>query len=94
MLAICSNYFYYMQLESDQREGTGLRISFHFIFLIVLLVCLERVVSLALKGELFKPGRLQESFREVGKTVWLGMRLFVFFWILYLLFLYWTQHRH
>jgi hypothetical protein len=57
-------------------------------------VVLERIISLALKGDLFKPGALQHSFSELGKTVWLGMRLFVIFWILYLALLYYVQHRH
>lgn len=70
-----------------------MRIPMNILFLVIVLICLERVVSLAIKGDLFKPGALQDSFRELGKTVWLGMRLFVIFWILYLALLYWVQHR-
>ncbi len=70
-----------------------MRFSFHLIFLVVILVCLERVASVTLKGELFKPGALRQAFRELGKTVLLGMRLFVVLWILYLLLLYWVQHH-
>jgi hypothetical protein len=67
--------------------------SFHFLFVIVILVCLERVLSVALKGNLFKPNALRQAFHEVGKTAWLGMRLFVVFWILYLALLYYVQHH-
>ena len=59
---------------------------FVFIFFAVLLVIVgEKALSLAIKGELFKPGAFKESFREIGKTLWLGMRLFVIVWILYLI---------
>jgi len=71
-----------------------LRVSFHLLFLVIVVILLERVIALALKGDLFKPGALQRSFHELGKTVWLGMRLFVIFWILYLALLYYVQHRH
>ena len=70
-----------------------MRIAFHLLFLLIFLICLERVISLAVKGDLFKPGRLQQSFHEVGKTVWLGMRLFVILWILYLVLLHFVQRR-
>lgn len=71
---------------------------FRFFFLLlaaaIVFVLAERVFSLAAKGELFKPDALRDSFRQVGKTIWLGARLFVVIWIFYLIFLWWVRHRN
>ncbi|MBN1481378.1 hypothetical protein EH223_03300 [candidate division KSB1 bacterium] len=58
-----------------------------YLFILVLgLVAfvLSRLFHLLIQGKLFEEGAIKESFRESGATLWLGMRLFVIIWLLYL----------
>jgi len=62
-------------------------------FAVLLILLAERAFALAARGELFKPGAFKETFREIGKTLWLAMRLFVVVWILYLALMWWMSHK-
>jgi len=53
-----------------------------FFFLIVIG---DRALSLAMKGQLFKPGAFKGIFKDIGGQLWLGMRLFVILWLSYLI---------
>ncbi|OGC10249.1 hypothetical protein A2V82_09880 [candidate division KSB1 bacterium RBG_16_48_16] len=64
-----------------------MRVFFYLTFFILVVFFASRVLSLAVKGDLFKPGALKESFRDTGKNLWAGMKLFVIIWILYLIFI-------
>lgn len=65
----------------------------YFIFILLAVFIVSKVINLLLTGELFKPGALKKSFRESGRTLWQGMQLFVVVWILYLFLMYWVRHR-
>jgi len=54
----------------------------------------EKVISLAIKGQLFKENAFKQAFREAGKQLWLGMRLFVILWLGYLIITWFIQHKN
>ncbi len=64
------------------------------IFAVIFVVLGERAISLAIKGELFQPGAFKKSFREIGKTLWLAMRLFIICWILYLIVMWFMSKQN
>ncbi len=70
-----------------------MRIFFYILFIIVLFILVERVFMAAIKGELFKPGGLKKAFRSLGKDLWLGARLFVVLWFLYLIFVWLVRNK-
>ena len=70
-----------------------MRFVIYILFLFVLLYIAERAVSLLFKGELFKPGAFKSSFGALGKDIWLGARMFVVVWLLYLVFIWWVRSR-
>jgi hypothetical protein len=63
------------------------------VILIVILVSVERIFSVAQKGDLFKPGALRQAFHEFGKYLWWGMVLFVILHFFWLALVYYVQHR-
>jgi len=71
-----------------------MRFIFYLTFIGIVIWVLQKVFLLFIQGKLFEPGALKESFRESGKTLWLGMKLFVILWFLYLLFVWWVRTRN
>ena len=65
-------------------------ISLFFVLLIIFLA--SKFFQLLISGKLFEEGAIKDSFRESGATLWLGMRLFVVIWIVYLLIV-WLARR-
>ncbi len=68
---------------------------FFFSIMLVSLVVfsISKFFQLLISGKLFEEGAVKESFRESGKTLWLGMRLFVVLWFAYLIIV-WLATRH
>lgn len=62
------------------------------LFIGLLAFVVSRLLNLFISGKLFEEGAIKESFRESGATLWLGMRLFVIVWLLYLFFV-WAVKR-
>ena len=54
----------------------------------------ERFISLALKGQLSQPGTVKSVIKEMAKTLWLAMRIFVVLWILYLVIMWFVSHKN
>ncbi len=66
-----------------------------YVFFIILFVIIgEKIISLAINGQLFKEGSFKQAYREAGKQLWLGMRLFVILWLGYLIFTWFIQHKN
>lgn len=65
-----------------------MRYFFLALFVALLIFIASRFLQLLFTGKLFEEGAIKESFRESGETLWLGMRLFVVIWILYLIFMW------
>jgi ribose/xylose/arabinose/galactoside ABC-type transport system permease subunit len=70
-----------------------MRFLFYLLLAVTLFVVLERLVTSAARGELFKPGAFRSSFRQIGRDLWLGARLFVILWFVYLLVTWWVRHQ-
>ena len=70
-----------------------MRYFFWMLILLLMAFMVSRVISLILKGKLFKEGAFKKELKESGKTLWLGMRLFVVIWLLYLLLLHVVSNR-
>lgn len=65
-----------------------MRFFFYILFFGFLAFIASKFLQLLISGKLFDEGAIKESFRESGKTLWLGMRLFVILWLLYLIFIW------
>ena len=61
-----------------------MRYFFLFLFFALFALIASRFIQLLISGKLFEEGAIKESFRESGATLWLGMRLFLIIWIIYL----------
>ena len=70
-----------------------MRYFFWMLILLLMAFMVSRVISLILKGKLFEEGAFKKELKESGKTLWLGMRLFVVIWLLYLLLLHFVSNR-
>jgi ribose/xylose/arabinose/galactoside ABC-type transport system permease subunit len=70
-----------------------MKLFFYFLFIIALFVIVEKIFVAATKGDLFKPGGLKKHFRSLGKDLWLGARLFVILWFLYLIFIWLVRNK-
>ncbi len=70
-----------------------MRYFFGLLFIILVAVFASKAFSLLIRGELFEEGAFKKSMRESGKTLWLGMKLFVILWLLYLIFIWWVRNR-
>lgn len=67
-----------------------------FFYLIVILSVVffgSKILNLLLSGKLFEPGAFKESFSEIKKNLWWGMKTFVIVWLLYLIFIWWVRNR-
>ncbi|RQW07371.1 hypothetical protein EH222_07425 [candidate division KSB1 bacterium] len=62
-----------------------MRYFFPILFLALAAVLVSKFIRLFISGKLFDEGAIKESFRESGQTLWLGMRLFVIIWFIYLI---------
>lgn len=62
-----------------------MRYFFLFIFVLLLAFLASKFIQLLSSGKLFDEGAVKASFRESGQTLWLGMRLFVIIWFIYLI---------
>jgi len=69
-----------------------MRFYFLIIFAIFLVFIGSKMIKLLVQGKLFDEGAFKAELRESGKTIWLGMRLFVILWLLYLLMLYFMRN--
>jgi hypothetical protein len=69
-----------------------MRFYFYLLILGLMIFLVSKFVQLTISGKLFDEGAIKESFRESGKTLWLGMRLFVIIWLLYLTFIWAIKH--
>jgi hypothetical protein len=65
-----------------------MRFFFYILFFGLIAFIASKFLQLLISGKLFDEGAIKESFRESGKTLWLGMRLFVILWLLYLIFIW------
>ena len=70
-----------------------MRYFFGLLFIILVAVVASKAFSLLISGELFEEGAFKKSMHESGKTLWLGMKLFVILWLLYLIFIWWVRSR-
>lgn len=70
-----------------------MRYFFWILILLVMAFLASKIISLILKGKLFEEGAFKKELRESGKTLWIGMRLFVILWILYLLLLHLVSNK-
>ena len=70
-----------------------MRFFFNFLLLIVLFIIVQKFAALLIRGKLFDGEAMRASFRESGKTLWLGARVFVVLWLLYLLLNWWVRHQ-
>ncbi|MFZ5515266.1 MAG: hypothetical protein ACOY90_01425 [Candidatus Zhuqueibacterota bacterium] len=61
---------------------------FFFLFVIG-----DRALSLAIKGQLFKPGAFKGILKDIGQQLWLGMRLFVILWLGYLIISWFIRNK-
>ena len=65
-----------------------MRFFFYILLFATIAFLISKFVQLVLSGKLLEEGAVKESFRESGKTLWLGMRLFVVIWFGYLIFMW------
>ena len=70
-----------------------MRYYFWIILLLIMAFFASRLISMILKGKLFEEGAFKKELKESGKTLWLGMRLFVVIWLLYLLLVQIVSNR-
>lgn len=70
-----------------------MRYFFWILILLLMAFMASRLISLILRGKLFEEGAFKKEIKESGKTLWLGMRLFVVIWLLYLLLLHIVSNR-
>jgi len=70
-----------------------MRYFFYIIFLVIVVFFASKIITLLFRGKLFEEGALKKEFKEGGKTLWLGMRLFVILWFIYLLVLHFVQKQ-
>ena len=84
------------EINYIRRFNQILIMRFIFLMAIAVLIVLgsERFIALALKGQLSKPGTVKSVFKEMAKTLWLAMRLFVVIWIIYLIIMWWLGHKN
>lgn len=68
-----------------------MRYFFGLLFLLLILFLASKMISLLIRGKLFEEGAFKRELRESGKTLWLGMRLFVVLWLIYLLIIYFAR---
>ena len=68
-----------------------MRYYFGILFLLLLVFLASKMVKLLVQGKLFEQGAFKAELKESGKTVWLGMRLFVILWLIYLLVIYFVR---
>ena len=69
-----------------------MRYFFLILFIALIVFVASRFLQLLISGKLFEEGAIKESFRESGQTLWLGMRLFLVIWIVYLVFMWLVQN--
>ncbi len=69
-----------------------MRYFFLVLFIALIVFVASRFLQLLISGKLFEEGAIKESFRESGQTLWLGMRLFLVIWIVYLVFMWLVQN--
>jgi len=65
-----------------------MRYFFYVLIFVTIAFFASKFVQLFISGKLFEEGAVKESLRESGKTLWLGMRLFVVIWVIYLVFVW------
>jgi hypothetical protein len=70
-----------------------MRFVVYLLLFVAVFVIIERLFGVIVRGDLFKPGSLKTSFRELGKDLWLGARLFLVIWFIYLLINWWVRTR-
>jgi len=68
-----------------------MRYFFGLLFLLLIFFLASKMISLLIRGKLFEEGAFKKELRESGKTLWLGMRLFVVLWLIYLLIIYFAR---
>ena len=69
-----------------------MRLFLYFLLFLVLFVVIEKLVMVVVRGDIFKPGAFKDSFRALGKDLWLGARMFVVLWLLYLIFIWFVRN--
>jgi ribose/xylose/arabinose/galactoside ABC-type transport system permease subunit len=68
------------------------RLFLYFLLFLVVFVVIEKLVMVVVRGDIFKPGAFKDSFRSLGKDLWLGARMFVVLWLLYLIFIWFVRN--
>ncbi len=68
-----------------------MRYFFGLLLLLLVFFLASKMISLLIRGKLFEEGAFKRELRESGKTLWLGMRLFVVLWLIYLLIIYFAR---
>jgi len=68
-----------------------MRYFFLLLFIILLFAFAQKILALLIKGKLFDAEARRASLAESGKTLWLGARMFVILWLLYLLLNWWVR---
>ena len=63
-----------------------------FLFIGLFAFVVSKFFQLLISGKLFEEGAIKESFRESGETLWLGMRLFLVIWFIYLIVVWAIKH--
>lgn len=62
-----------------------MRLTFLILFIGLIAFVASKFFQLLISGKLFDEGAIKASFRESRETLWLGMRLFVIIWFIYLI---------
>jgi len=70
-----------------------MKMLFYLFVAVILYVLFDTVVELLKKGELFNEGAIRKSLQESGRTVWLGMKIFIVLWFFYLLLNLWLRSQ-
>jgi hypothetical protein len=70
-----------------------MKIYFYLINAVIIFIVFNFIFEIYKNGDLFNVKALKKSLNEAGRTLWLGMRLFVVFWFLYLLLNWWLRTK-
>ncbi|HPG39708.1 MAG TPA: hypothetical protein PLP19_13165 [bacterium] len=67
---------------------------FFWIALILFLVMFgDKLLGLVASGKIFDSEEVKKVFRQGGKNLWWGMKMFVILWFIYLIFIWWVRNR-